>query len=79
MEGDANAAATSHCPTRKVDGRKARLLHRVVRGEFEAQDVALRGQDGRQVSAAEEAVLPQLVLAQLAPHLDVVVFAILLQ
>lgn len=62
----------------EVDGGEARLLHRIVRREVDAQHVALRRDGGRQLRAAEDAVLAHLVVAQLAPHLDVVVLAVLL-
>lgn len=65
--------------TRKVDGGESGLLDRVIRGELDAENVPFGGDNWGQVSPAEEPVLPQFVLAQLAPDLDVVVLAILLE
>ena len=47
------------------DGGEAVLLHRVVAEKLEPQAVALRGDDGGQAVAAEEAVLAGLAGAHL--------------
>uniref|UniRef100_A0A6B0VDP4 Uncharacterized protein n=1 Tax=Ixodes ricinus TaxID=34613 RepID=A0A6B0VDP4_IXORI len=59
------------------DGCEAALLDRVVGAELDAQAVPLRGDDGRQVGAAEEAVLAHRVVAHLAVDVHLVVLAVL--
>jgi hypothetical protein len=63
----------------EVNGGEARLLHRVIRSKFDAQDVALRCDSRWKLCAAEDAVLPQFIFAQFAAHFDVVVFTVLLR
>ena len=67
------------CLTSEEDAGEARLFHRVVREEADAQFVGLGGDGRGRGAAAEGTVRPHLIASQHAGDLNTIVLAVLLE